>query len=337
MQTLIDCMGEAVLALTEDARVLTANQAAIDLLDFPSPVQFAPIGSLVRQPQLRPLLEQSVVRPFSSHEVALGDRHLIVSSRALEGGGAVVTFVDVTEIRRIEMVRRDFVANASHELKTPLTAMRGFAETLLEDDVPEELRRGWLQSIRGNTLRLQRLVDDLLDLSRLESGGWIAEEEEVQLGSLVEGVLAEYATSAEEKGFTLEMEGEAWVLADPQGVEQVLRNLLDNSLRYTPEGGKAVVTIQGDGPVGKVTVADNGPGIPIHALPRIFERFYRVDPARSRAEGGTGLGLAIVRHLIDAMGGEVWAESELGQGTRVIFTLPAVSRENGDFPEEEME
>jgi len=139
MQALIDFMGEAVLLLTEDGRVLRANQAAIDLLDFPKPVSLAPVRTLVRQPGLRSLLESAATQPFSSREVALGDRNLIVSARAVEGGGAVVTFVDVTEIRRLETVRQDFVANASHELKTPLTAMRGFAETLLEDDLPEDL------------------------------------------------------------------------------------------------------------------------------------------------------------------------------------------------------
>ena len=323
MQTLIDCMGEAVIALTEDARVLTANKAAIDLLDFPDPVNFAPIGALVRQPALRSLLEGAVIKPFSSREVTLGERSLIVSSRAVEGGGAVVTFVDVTETRRVEMVRRDFVANASHELKTPLTAMRGFAETLLEDDLPDDLRKKWLTSIRSNTVRLQRLVDDLLDLSRLESGGWVAKGEVVEIRPLAAEILDELAELAGERGLSTKIKGEGFVMADPQGVGQVLKNLVDNAIRYTPSGGKIRVLIQEEGDRVRTTVEDNGPGIPTPALTRIFERFYRVDPARSRAEGGTGLGLAIVRHLVHAMDGEVWAESEFGQGTRIIFTLPA--------------
>jgi signal transduction histidine kinase len=327
MQALIDCMGEAVLALTEDARVLRANQAAIDLLDFPWPVNFAPIGTLVRQPELRSLLEGAVVRPFSAREVSLGDRHLLVSARSAEGGGAVVTFVDVTELRRLEAVRRDFVANASHELKTPLTAMRGFAETLLEEDLPEDLRRQWLTSLRANTLRLQKLVDDLLDLSRLESGGWSARKDLVDLEPLTLDVLSELDSLAEERGITLETKGAALAYGDEQGLEQVLRNLVDNALRYTPRGGKVSVDIQVGDDVVTVAVRDTGSGIPTSALPRIFERFYRVDPARSRAEGGTGLGLAIVRHLVHAMGGEVWAESELGRGTSVIFNLPAAEAE----------
>jgi signal transduction histidine kinase len=322
MQALIDCMGEAVLALTEDARVLRANQAAIDLLNFPKPVELAPIGTLVRQPGLRKLLQGAVVRSFSAEEVNVGDRNLMVSARPSEGGGAVVTFVDVTEIRRLETVRRDFVANASHELKTPLTTLRGFAETLIDDDPPEELRMQWLESIRSNTLRLQHLVDDLLDLSRLESGGWVAEKEVVELGDLFGELAGQFAPLALERGVTLVTGGAASVVGDPQGLEQVLRNLVENAFRYTPEGGEISVSVDGGEKEATVSVRDTGTGIPTSALPRIFERFFRVDPARSREEGGTGLGLAIVRHLVHEMGGEVWADSELGQGTTIRFTLP---------------
>jgi signal transduction histidine kinase len=327
MQGLIDCMGEAVLALTEDARVLRANQAAIDLLDFPGPVNFAAVGTLVRQPELRTLLESAVIRPFSAREVTLGEKNLMVSARSVEDGGAVVTFVDVTEIRRLEAVRRDFVANASHELKTPLTAMRGFAETLLDDELPEELKRKWLESISVNTIRLQRLVDDLLDLSRLESGGWMARRDPVDLRDLAEGVLTEMGELARERGVTLQAEGHAVALGDEQGLDHVLRNLVENAIRYTPEAGHVWVEVSTEGERVRVSVRDDGVGIPSSALARIFERFYRVDPARSRAEGGTGLGLAIVRHMVHAMDGEVWAESELGQGTTIHFTLPQAPAE----------
>ena len=327
MQALIDCMGEAVIALTEDARVLRTNRAAIDLLDFPGPVNFAPIGTLIRQPALRTLLETSVVRPFSAREVTLGDRHLLVSARTVDGGGSVVTFLDVTEIRRLEMVRRDFVANASHELKTPLTAMRGFAETLLESEPPEDLKRDFLTSIRNNTRRLQRLVDDLLDLSRLESGGWVAKEEVVDLAPVARDVWSDLADGAREKGIDFHLRGEALGMADEQGLEQILKNLLDNAIRYTPGEGRVTVEISEDELQVTVAVMDTGSGIPSASLSRIFERFFRVDPARSRAEGGTGLGLAIVRHLVHAMGGDVWAESELGQGTTVYFTLPRAREE----------
>jgi two-component system, OmpR family, phosphate regulon sensor histidine kinase PhoR len=211
--------------------------------------------------------------------------------------------------------------------------MRGFAETLLEDDLPEELRRNFLASIRANTLRLQRLVDDLLDLSRFESGAWVAKEEEVGMVHLVEHVWEGFEEKARERQLTFAIDGDALVLADMAGLEQVLRNLLDNAVRYTRPGGAINIRIRTAGHRAEIAVQDTGIGVPTSSLQRIFERFYRVDPARSRSEGGTGLGLAIVRHLVQAMGGDVWAESELGKGTSVIFTLPAVPEgEEGQEP-----
>jgi signal transduction histidine kinase len=275
------------------------------------------------------LLESATRSAFSAREITLGEKHLIVAARSAEGGGAVVTFLDVTEIRRLETVRRDFVANASHEMKTPLTAMRGFAETLLEDDPPEDLRRDFLGLIRSNTLRLQNLVDDLLDLSRLESGGWVAKAEEVDIAPLVEEIWDGFRHSASERTLAFSLKGNATVMADEQGLTQILRNLLDNAVQYTPGQGSISVSIREDGPRAWIEVRDTGIGIPTAALPRIFERFFRVDPARSRAAGGTGLGLAIVRHLAEAMGGEVRAESELGQGTCISVALPRVPEEVG--------
>jgi len=327
MQNLIDWMGEAVIALSEDAQVIRTNRAAIELLNLPDPVPAAPIGALVRQPSLRALLEGSIRKPFAAREVTLGERSLIVSARMVEGGGSVVTFLDVSEIRRLEMVRRDFVANASHELKTPLTAMRGFAETLLEDDPPEDLRQDFLESIRSNTLRLQNLVDDLLDLSRLESGGWVAQREAVDVRALVEDFWDDFQARASGRDLQFGLSGDAVAFADEQGLGQVVQNLVDNAIQYTPDGGRIAVEIREDGPTARIEVKDTGIGIPTAALPRVFERFFRVDPARSRAEGGTGLGLAIVRHLVEAMGGEVWAESELGQGTTIVVSLPAAPDE----------
>lgn len=327
MQSLVDYLGEAVVSLTADARILRLNQAAADLLEIPRPLSVAPLRTLVDHPALRSLLESALVKPFHSREFTLGDRNFLVSSRGVERGGAVVTFLDVTEVRRVETVRRDFVANASHELKTPLTAIRGFAETLLEDDLPKELRTKWLGSIRSNTLRLQRLVEDLLDLSRLESGGWIARKEVVEVGPLVEGVFEDFRETAGDRGLTLAVSGDALALADEQGLEEVLKNLVENALRYSPMGGTVRVDIQELDGLVRMAVEDKGTGIPKSALPRVFERFFRVDPARSRREGGTGLGLAIVRHLVTAMGGEVWAESEPDQGTKVYFTLPVFKTE----------
>lgn len=332
MQALIDCMAEGVVALTDDARILRTNRSAREILGLPDPPLYSPVGAVVRQPELRELLETSVTRPVRAGDVALGDRSLIVSSRQLDQGGAVTTLLDVTEIRRLEQVRQDFVANASHELKTPLTAMRGFAETLLEDDPPEALRREFLTSIHNNTVRLQLLVDDLLDLSRLESGGWRAREEEVDMAEITARVWDDLDEGGprRELDFSLEGDGLAW--ADEQGVEQVMRNLLDNARRYTQDGGSVAVVISTTEPEpGEphgtvwVDVSDSGSGIPSKSLPRIFERFYRADTSRAREVGGTGLGLAIVRHLVQVMGGEVSARSELGRGTTLRFSLPRVN------------
>lgn len=324
IQALIDCMAEGVIALTDDARVLRTNRAARELLRLPQPPPFAPAGTIVRHPELRDLLEESVTRPVQTREVEMGTRHLVVSSRVLDGGGAVITLLDISELRRLEQVRRDFVANASHELKTPLTAMRGFAETLLEGEPPDHLRREFLGSIQKNTERLQRLVDDLLDLSRLESGGWKAKREEVDVARAADEAWDGFSETAAAKGVEFRVVGGAGALADAGGLEQIFQNLFDNALRYTAEGGSVTVGIAGDDRQVEVAVRDTGVGIPSRALSRIFERFYRVDAARDREMGGTGLGLSIVRHLVSAMGGKVTAESELGRGTTIRFTLPVV-------------
>ncbi|HEU0078008.1 MAG TPA: ATP-binding protein, partial [Longimicrobiaceae bacterium] len=252
----------------------------------------------------------------------------------LAAGGAVLVFLDVTELRRLEDVRRDFVANASHELKTPLTAIRGYSETLLDENLPPELRRRFAEVVKENADRLQRIVDDLLDLSRIESGGWRAEPEEVAVAEAAEEAWAALEEDASARGVAFEVRiapGCDHVRADPSALRQVFTNLLHNALRHTPAGGEVTVSADcaapaPDAPPGRwlrIEVADTGSGIPAVHLPRIFERFYRVDNARARAEGGTGLGLAIVRHLVESHGGTVEAESELGRGTVVRFTLPA--------------
>jgi signal transduction histidine kinase len=322
MQALIDTMSEGVIALSANARVVRLNRAARDFLDVPAHPQLAPVGTLVRQPELRALLEESVSRPVEARELRIGERPFLVSSRLLERGGSVTTLLDLSEIRRLEQVRRDFVANVSHELKTPLTSLRGFAETLLEEEPPEPLRRRFLELVRKNTLRLQRLVDDLLDLSRLESGSWRMEAKPLDVARSAREAWQAFDATARDQGVSFELEGDALASGDDQGLSQIFQNLFANALRYTPAGGGIRVMVRELDSVARVEVSDTGSGIPARSLPRIFERFYRVDPARSREAGGTGLGLAIVRHLVQSMGGEVSAESELGRGTTIGFTLP---------------
>ena len=320
---LMDEVGEGLMALTDDARILRINPAARELLGLFEVLPFAPVGSVVRDPDLRDLLEASVIRPEARLEVTVGDRELQVRTKRGTEGGSVVLLVDITEIRRLEAVRSDFVANASHELKTPLTVIRAAAETILDEDLPAELRQHWLRSIEGNTVRLQRLVDDLLDLSRYESGAWSPEREPFSADLVAWSAWQELEAEAASRGVDFQVLGGGEGLGDEAAVYQVFRNLFENALRYVPEGtGRITVEVGAAGDHLVVAVKDNGAGIPAAALPRIFERFYRVDAARSREEGGTGLGLAIVRHLVSSMGGDVAAESTLGSGTSVTFTVP---------------
>jgi two-component system phosphate regulon sensor histidine kinase PhoR len=323
-ETLIDCMAEGVIALTADARILRTNRAARSLLRLPDAPAHAPVGTVIRHLELKAALEDSVKHPTQSCEIDIDGRNILLASRSLDSGGSVTTLLDITELRTLEQVRSDFVANASHELKTPLTSIRGFAETLVEDDPPEELRRQFLQLIRGNTLRLQRLVDDLLDLSRLESGAWAARAAPVSIGDVAKeawGLVTEDADPV----LDFDLEGEATVSGDRDGLVQVFHNLFENAIRHSGQGCRVRVIIEGvpDSSWIHIAVVDDGEGIPAQSLPRIFERFYRADTSRARDIGGTGLGLAIVKHLIVAMGGEVRAESRLGHGTTIHITLPA--------------
>ncbi len=234
---------------------------------------------------------------------------------------------DVTEVRRLEAVRRDFVANVSHELKTPLTSIVGYAETLAAEAAEgggTDTGR-FAQTILDNARRMQRLVDDLLDLSRIESGGWQPHPAVVDVAAAARDAFAPFADRAAGAGVTFEttVPPEAThVVVDPEALREIFTNLFDNSLRHTPGGGRLRVTAElADGGI-TVAVGDTGSGIPGEHLPRIFERFYRVDPGRSRAQGGTGLGLAIVKHLVEAHGGRVTAESTLGRGTTIRSTFP---------------
>jgi signal transduction histidine kinase len=225
----------------------------------------------------------------------------------------------------MEAARRDFVANVSHELKTPLTVVRGYAETLLGDEPPQDVRRGFLTSILANATRMQRLVDDLLDLSRIESGAWTPHPERVGLRAVAEQAWADADRSGggRELTFAIEIpEDAAEVDADSQALRQILGNVLENAARYTPAGGSVAVRSRRLSGAVVIEVSDTGPGIPGEHLPRIFERFYRADAARSRELGGTGLGLAIVKHLVEAHGGSVEAESRLGTGTTIRIRLP---------------
>ena len=323
---IVDTMVEGVIASDPRGRIIMANPAARRLLGYP------PNGTL---PDLRTLFRARSARDAVAHVLAGRDVHdaevdldgtvLSVNARPLADRGAVLVLHDLTEVRRLEAVRRDFVANVSHELKTPLTSIAGYADTLLDPAIDPETRQRFLGIVVNNARRMQRLVDDLLDLSRIESGRWTPHVELVPIAPLAAEAWDPFVDRARERGVCFRTElaaGAAQVAADPVSLRQILTNLFDNALRYVPASGHITCRSERvDGGVA-VSVVDDGTGIASEHLPRIFERFYRTDPARSREEGGTGLGLAIVRHMVEAHGGQVAAESELQHGTVIRCWFP---------------
>jgi two-component system phosphate regulon sensor histidine kinase PhoR len=232
---------------------------------------------------------------------------------------------DMTEIRRLETMRRDFVANVSHELKTPLTSIKGFIETLLEGALEDkENSRNFLKIIQDHAERLNNLINDLLDLSHLESKEIRLEKAEVNLRALSDDILNAFKSHLKKKAITAvnDLPATLAIQADKPKIEQVLTNLIDNAIKFNKEKGSIRIYAQDSQDTIKVTVEDSGTGIPPKDVPRIFERFYRVDKARSRSLGGTGLGLSIVKHIVELHGGSVGVESTEGLGSKIFFTLP---------------
>jgi len=325
---LISSMVEGVVAVNAAGTVTTLNPAARELLklapDAPAPAAL----ELFRQRTAHDIVERSLAGGASAgHEVALDDRTVLLTAHPLPAGGAVLVLHDITGLKRLENVRRDFVANVSHELKTPLTVIRGYAETLRAEETPAGIRQTFVEKILANAQRMQQLVDDLLDLSRIESGAWAPRLEVLPLAPLIQDVWAGLKPRADAQRLTFRSDvapDAAAVFADAAGARQILLNVLDNSVRYTPAGGTVTARSARTAEGVAVEISDTGVGIPSEHLPRIFERFYRVDAARSRELGGTGLGLAIVKHLVEAHGGRVTAESALSAGTtiRILFPEP---------------
>ena len=325
LRALVESLDEGVVAVDRHRRVIRINGAGRQLLDaradIPFSVDLLPRDRVLAEAVASALKGEVVERV----EMRLGRRTIALTARPLGVGGAVLALFDLTSLRRLETVRRDFVANVSHELKTPLTAIRGFAETLSTELSADAHHAQFAGTIRANAERMQHLIDDLLDLSRIESGGWVPTPARIDLAAAAEEAAALYRDDAGKRGSRLVISihpSAAFLQADPVAVRQALSNLIENAVRYTPSGG--TITIFSGVEDGSVVlgVRDTGAGVPREHLPRIFERFYRVDPARSRGAGGTGLGLAIVKHLVEAHGGHVRAESEVGRGTTISLIFP---------------
>jgi two-component system phosphate regulon sensor histidine kinase PhoR len=323
---LVESMVEGVIAADARGHIITANSAARKILGYERDESLPDFAELFRVKGAREVVEHVTQgKPVQDREIEMEDRTLVMNARPLPTGGAVLVLHDLTELRRLESMRRDFVANVSHELKTPLTSISGYAETLLSDPLDPEMTRRFMATIAGNARRMQRLVDDLLDLAKLEAGGWQPEAEPID----IEAISHEIWNTLNDRSrtptvdFRVEVQPDAREIeADPDAARQILTNLLENSLRYTAGGGRITCGSVRRGRGIALSVADTGSGIIPEHLPRVFERFYRSDAARSREQGGTGLGLAIVKHLVEAHGGRVSAESEPGTGTTITCWFP---------------
>jgi two-component system phosphate regulon sensor histidine kinase PhoR len=326
LETLLNSMQEAVIAVAQDERVLWANQRMERLL--PSGVRLsAPLVQSVRDPEIL----ASVKTALTTRDVTIARAAKIFSGRVFDvtaapmpGGGAVAVLHDQTEIERVEKTRRDFIANVSHELRTPLTSIQGYAETLLESrEVPTELRE-FVEIIRKNAMRMARLTEDLLVLARVESGEQKLNFQPAMPSQLLDDAVQTFHELAITRGIEISVMNTASsaVLVDRDAIHQVFTNLIDNALKYGDQGGKVLVGACESEDGVQFYVRDFGSGISSEHLTRLFERFYRVDKARSRESGGTGLGLAIAKHVVRAHSGTIRAESELNHGSTFYFTLP---------------
>jgi len=331
---ILGSMVEGVAVVAGDERILFCNAAFEQILELPQgSSQGRTLVEALRQADLVDLVRRALPGGEEVNgEVEVGTvrrRNFSVTAapvRAAGTNGAVLVLHDITELRRLERVRRDFIANVSHEFKTPLTAIQGFAETLLNGALDDRAnRRRFVEIIREHARRLARLTDDLLKLSRIEAGRLELEIRPVPVEALIKGCVETARLKAEAKNIEIHVEtqkGAPAVRGDGVQLGEVLQNLLDNAVQYTPAGGRVEVISSPNGHDVVFTVSDTGIGIPEADLERIFERFYRVDAARSREAGGTGLGLSIARHIVEAHGGRIWVESAVGLGSRFHFSIP---------------
>ncbi|HLV88966.1 MAG TPA: ATP-binding protein [Candidatus Sulfotelmatobacter sp.] len=335
LETLLNSMQDAVVAVSADGLVQWANQPMDRLVPQRTRLN-APVVETIRDPDFLATVKAAT----SSKEVATGRATSIVPGRAydvtaapLPDGGVVAVLRDLTETERVEKTRRDFIANVSHELRTPLTSIQGYAETLL--DTPPENgspSKEFLEIIRKNAARMSRLTEDLLTLARVESGETRFETEPVPPVELLHDAEESFREIARGQGVELQIkdieggsgsvESLPAVMADREAIHQVFSNLIDNAMKYGRAGGRIELGARASSRGVEFYVQDFGAGISSEHLPRLFERFYRVDKARSRESGGTGLGLAIAKHIVRAHGGSIHAESELGHGSTFVFTLP---------------
>jgi two-component system, OmpR family, phosphate regulon sensor histidine kinase PhoR len=341
LRAVLSGMAEGVIAIDARRRLVFANASADRLFGLDATSVGRLVPELIRSPQIQEAVEATLASttPYQGEvTVASLEAGLRVSARVLAAHGtplpglpppgAVLVFHDVTELRRLERMRQDFVANVSHELKTPLASIKAYTETLLDWALYDEnVNDKFLHRIEEQADRLNQLILDMLSLARLESGHEVYEHGPLALAPVIGSCVESHLGRAEAKNqmFTFDpgpLNDATLVLADEEAVRQIVDNLIDNAIKYTPEGGQVRVSCQVQGDAVAVEVADTGIGIPHDDLPRIFERFYRVAKARSRELGGTGLGLSIVKHLVQSIGGQITVASRVGAGTQFTVKLP---------------
>jgi two-component system phosphate regulon sensor histidine kinase PhoR len=336
--TLFDRMIEGVIVLDTKGIIRLSNNAAASLFGFKNPAVGRSLIEVVRHYEITAIISKlEMVSEVLGHEIRIEGpnpvRFLQINALALrdrEGmyDGAILVFHDLTRIRDLEVVRQEFVGNVSHELRTPLSLVKSAVETLIDGakDEPKTLIR-FLDIIERNANRLSLLIDDLLLLSALDSGRLQLQFQAVGLHAAIVEISEDLSSAANRKGTKILnlVDESIYAKADPNRLRQVLSNLIDNSIKYGQTEGSIQISASVNDSMIEVRVADDGPGIPKESHARIFERFFRVDKARSREQGGTGLGLAIVKHVVQAHGGDVRVESELGKGSTFIFTLPLAS------------
>jgi two-component system phosphate regulon sensor histidine kinase PhoR len=342
LQTILKGMVEGVLVVDGRGRILMVNDALRRLLSLSSDVSDKMPLEIIRNAELEGAIRKAIqdgenialeldLNKSGEKTIEVNVVSILPSNKRMDEDsegirGAVAVFHDITRLKELEKIRQDFVANVSHELRTPLTTIKGYAETLLEGALKEDQAFQFVQVIKRHTDRLTKIVEDLLMLSRIETKEFQLKMEAIPLRDFIDDVVDFVKEPAERKKISLsrnEIPSSLAVLADRSYLEQILINLLDNAIKYTPEGGRVIVSaVEKDSKDIQFSIEDNGIGIPKEDLSRIFERFYRVDKGRSKELGGTGLGLSIVKHLVQAHGGRVWVESQLGKGSAFFFTVP---------------
>jgi len=342
LQTLLRGIMEGVLVVDARGRILMVNNALRQLLSLPPHVEDRTPLEIIRNAELERTLRQvlqdgentTLELTLPSPEGKTFEVNVVGISPSPEGmvkedegrRGVIAVFHDITRLKELEKIRRDFVANVSHELRTPLTTIKGYAETLLEGALKEEVASQFVQVIKRHSDRLEKIVEDLLILSKIESKEFQLKMESLSVSDLIGDVLDFIKEPLNKKKISVsvgELPLTLLVNGDRQYLEQVLINILDNAIKYGHERGRMIISAtERDQREVEISVKDDGIGIPKEDLLRVFERFYRVDKGRSHDLGGTGLGLSIVKHIVQAHGGRIWVESQLGEGSTFYFTLP---------------